>query len=71
MVAPKPTLVAQVDANGCTQAHSGGTSRLLWSQSQVDFNCRNPKPASAEKLLVFSIFSFDFSFQKSFLFFAS
>jgi hypothetical protein len=23
----KPTPVAQVDANGCTQAHSGGTSR--------------------------------------------
>jgi hypothetical protein len=28
----KPTPVAQVDANGRIQAHSGGTSRL-WSQS--------------------------------------
>jgi hypothetical protein len=29
----KPTPVAQVDANGRTQAHSGGTSRLQQSQS--------------------------------------
>jgi hypothetical protein len=28
-VAPKPTPVAQVDANGRIQAHSGGTSRLI------------------------------------------
>jgi hypothetical protein len=71
MVTPKPTLVAQVDVNGRTQAHSGGTSRLLQSQSQVNFNDRNIKPAPTAKLLVFSDFSFDFAFQKCLLFFAS
>jgi hypothetical protein len=30
---PKPTPVAQVDANGRTQAHFDGTSRLQQSQS--------------------------------------
>jgi hypothetical protein len=39
--------------------------------AQVDFNGRNLQPAPAAKPLVFSIFSFDFAFQKCFSFFAS
>jgi hypothetical protein len=56
-VAPKPTLVAQVNANCRTQAHSGGTSRRLLSQSQVDFNSRNFKSTPVAKQLIFSDFS--------------
>jgi hypothetical protein len=65
--------VAQVDANGRTQAHSGGTNPLRWHKSTLtvapkptpvapaDFG-RNLKPAPAAKLLVFSDFSFALAF---------
>jgi hypothetical protein len=62
----KSTTVVEVDANGPTQARSGGNSTLrLKSMAQV------LKPAPTAKLLVFSDFSFDFSFRKCLLFFAS
>jgi hypothetical protein len=48
----KPTTVAQVDANGRTQAHP---------VAQVDFNSRNLKPALAAKL---SDFLFALAFRK-------
>jgi hypothetical protein len=57
----KPTLVAQVDANGRIQAHSGGTSRFG----------RNLKPAPAAKLFVFSDFSFALAFRKVLFVFSS
>jgi hypothetical protein len=50
----KPTLVAQVDANGRIQAYS---------VAQADFG-RNLKPAMAAKLLIFSDFSFVLAFRK-------
>jgi hypothetical protein len=39
--------------------------------TQVDFNCRNLKPAPAAQLLVFSDFLFEFAFLKCFSFLAS
>jgi hypothetical protein len=50
----KPTPVAQVDASGRIQAHSGGTT---------DFG-RNLKPTPVAKLFVFSDFSFVLAFRK-------
>jgi hypothetical protein len=50
----KPTPVAQVDANGRTQAH--------WVE-QTDFG-RNLKPAPAATLFVFSDFLFALAFRK-------
>jgi hypothetical protein len=56
MVAPKPTSVAQVDANGCTQAHSGGTSRrqrshlspLRWHKSTLTVTSKPTPVAQAD-----------------------
>jgi hypothetical protein len=65
--------VAQVDANGRTQARSGGNYTLgLKSMAQVlkptlvaqADSSRNLKSAPAAKLLVFSDFSFALAFRK-------
>jgi hypothetical protein len=58
-VAPKPTPVAQVDANGPSKPTP---------VAQDDFG-RNLKPAPAAKLFVFSDFSFALAFQKVLLVF--
>jgi hypothetical protein len=69
----KPTPVAQVDANGRTQARSGGNCALgLKSMAQVlkptpvaqADSGRNLKSAPVAKLLVFSDFLFALAFRK-------
>jgi hypothetical protein len=76
----KPTPVAQVDANGRTQARSGGNCTLgLKSMAQVlkptpvahADSGRNLKSALAAKLLVFLIFYSLWLSGKCFSFFAS
>jgi hypothetical protein len=68
--------MAQVDANGRIQAHSGGHKSTLTVASkptlvaQADFG-RNLKPALAAKLLILFAFSFALAFGKCFSFFAS
>jgi hypothetical protein len=59
--------VVQVNANGRTQAHSGGTSQRVALKptpvAQADFG-RNLKPAPVAKLFVFSDFPFALAFRK-------